>query len=105
MLVKNGPPLLHLFFDNDLILFGEASMEQVLLVKEMMDFFCKALGHRINVAKTKLFVSFNINFNRAMELNQVSGVSLMGDLGKCLRVPLFHKCVCKATFHLLIHSV
>jgi len=50
---KGGPPLSHLFFIDDLILFREAMMEQVLAMKHCVDRFCSSSGQRVSNSKSQ----------------------------------------------------
>lgn len=87
------------------MLFAEASIDQMETIREIMTLFCKTSGHRINLSKSKLFVSVNVNFHRAMEFSNILGVGLTSDLGRYLGIPLFHKRVTKATFSPLLVKV
>lgn len=99
-----GPALSHLFFADDLILFSEASLDQMQEIREVMESFCKVSGHRINLAKSKMFCSRNVHFHRATELSEQLGVGLAGDLGKYLGVPLIHSKVTVNTFSPLVQK-
>ena len=52
-LSKNGPPITH--FDDDFILFEEASIEQVVMLKECMMELCDSSVQRMNLQKTRLY--------------------------------------------------
>lgn len=54
-LSSTGPPLSHLFFVDDLILFGYADKRQAKIIKGVLDNFCDFLGHKINMRKTNIF--------------------------------------------------
>jgi len=41
---QGGPLIASLFFANDLILFGEASLSQERVIKDCLSTFCKAAG-------------------------------------------------------------
>ena len=43
----NGPLISHLFFADDLVLFAEANMNQVKIIKKCMTAFCNASGQRV----------------------------------------------------------
>lgn len=88
--MKKGPPISLLFFADDLLLFGQASLSQMEVIMKCMDIFCQASGQRVSVEKTRILVSKNVHHTRAMELSSVSGFGLTSDLGKYLGVPLLH---------------
>lgn len=43
-LVRNGLLITHLFFVDDMVLFTEASVEQLTIVKSCLDCFCMSSG-------------------------------------------------------------
>ncbi|XP_031402735.1 uncharacterized protein LOC116212324 [Punica granatum] len=43
---RHGSPISHLMFADDLLLFSEASMEQVQVIKNVLDAFCAASGQK-----------------------------------------------------------
>lgn len=47
----------HLFFADDLILFGEASRSQAKLMKAILRDICEVSGQKINTSKSKLYTS------------------------------------------------
>lgn len=90
VLSSRGPLISHLFFADDLILFGETSLNQVDVFKQCLDMFC----------------SSNINFNNvAKHLNDNLGISLSSDLGKYLGVPLHHKKENKETYQYILDKI
>lgn len=97
-LSPSGPPITHLFFADDLILFGEASLQQMSIIKTCLLRFCEASGHKINLKKSKLFCSKGAHFSIAQELSGELGIAVTGDLGKYLAVPLLHRRVTRATY-------
>ena len=45
---KDGPPISHLFFANDLVLFAKASFDQVTLLENVFRIFCDSSGQKIS---------------------------------------------------------
>ncbi|GLT28349.1 hypothetical protein SLA2020_032890 [Shorea laevis] len=82
--------LSHLFFADDLMLFCEASQEQVEVVMDCLTKFSKESGLEINSTKSKLYVSPNIQSHVAGVLSDASGIPLTSDLGTYLGVPILH---------------
>lgn len=54
-LTRKGPEISHLFFADDLVLFAEASLEQVEVVNSVLNVFCGILGQKVNANKTRVF--------------------------------------------------
>ena len=68
---KGGPPLSHLFFPDDLIIFAKARLYQVQVINEFLSNFCTASGQKVNASKTRVFFSHNINLNIKSNLSQI----------------------------------
>lgn len=95
---RGGPLISHLFFADDLILFGEASSFQVDVMIRCLDLFCAHSGQRMNKEKTKICFSKNVHMSRRMELSDWMGVGLTSDMGKYLGIPLIHRRVSQGLF-------
>lgn len=54
-LSRGGPKLSHICFADDLILFAEASVSQVRIIRKVLEKFCKASGQEVSLEKSKLF--------------------------------------------------
>lgn len=104
-LSMRDPYISHLFFTDDLILFAEASLKQVELIRKVMELFCKASSHHMNLNKTKLFCSINVCHQRVSQLSQYLGVCFTPNLGKYLGAPLLHQRITKGLFNPLIRKV
>lgn len=57
---KGRPALSHLLFADDVLLFCEASVQQVQVVMRALDEFCQASCLKVNVAKSKAMCSRRI---------------------------------------------
>lgn len=68
---RGGPQLSHLFFADDLVLFGEASVENAMVMKGVLDQFCSFSGHRVNVSKSMIHFSMNTNIGVQKEITRV----------------------------------
>lgn len=52
---RGGSILLYIFFADNLVLFGEASMENTKAINMVLDKFWCYSGHKVNAAKFLLF--------------------------------------------------
>lgn len=95
---RNGPEWTHLFLADDLVLFVEASMEQLQVVMGCLEHFCKCLGQQINFQKSQLFCSNNVDERLASSLSITSNIPLTTDLGYYLGVPSIHGRVSMGSF-------
>ena len=102
---KGGPPLSHLFFADDLIIFAEARLDQVQVINECLSNFCAASGQKVNTSKTRVFFSHNINHNIKSQLSQSLGFDMSTDLGRYLGVPLHHERVTKGLYQFIVDKV
>lgn len=88
-------PKINPFFLDGLILFAEARMEQVSVIKNCLEWFFEASGQRVSVSKMRVHCSRNATYNLARRISTNFGTMLTKDLGCYLRVPLFHGQVTK----------
>ncbi|KAH1042196.1 hypothetical protein AAZX31_09G084700 [Glycine max] len=78
---RNGPKLSHLAFANDLILFAEASLDQVEVITACLEFFYNSSGEKLNDDKTRIFFSHNVNGRVKVDISQAIGFQRTNDLG------------------------
>lgn len=81
---RGGPVLSFLFFADDLLLFSEASEEQMACLREGLNSFCKASSQRVNFSKSSMLCSTNVSEMEVRRLSQSFGVPLTKRLGKYL---------------------
>ncbi|KAA3465508.1 LINE-1 reverse transcriptase isogeny [Gossypium australe] len=55
--MENGPSVSHLFFADELVIFGKAHLDQTRLLDSILNQFCEISGHRISVTKSNIFFS------------------------------------------------
>jgi len=85
---RRGPSLSHLFFADDLILFGTTDMEQIQLIKETLEAFCLCSDQKISHSKSNIFFSHNVSSSEVLVISQFLGFPSTNKLGKSLRIPL-----------------
>lgn len=99
---RQGPPISHLFFADDLVLFSSSTNAQIQLVRQCLEEFARWSGQTINLSKSKIFVSKNISGRRAREISRMAEIPITTDLGRYLGVPLIHGRVTKKTYWPLV---
>ncbi|OMO87284.1 reverse transcriptase [Corchorus capsularis] len=102
---RSGPMVSHLFFADDLMLFAEASEDQVNVITDVLDEFAKASGLRVSLEKSKLWFSPNVHQQKATVLSRLCGIPLAQELGTYLGVPIIHGKVSKATYQHVVDKV
>lgn len=50
-LARSSNQILHLFFADDLVLFGEAIEKQAKVIQQILQDFCETSGQKVNLAK------------------------------------------------------
>lgn len=102
---KDSDELTHLFFADDLLIFGKANISNSKAIMEVLNEFCVLSGKTINLHKSKLLISSNVPRNRARRLSITCGIGLTNDLGTYIEVPLLHKRANKDHFKRIIEKV
>lgn len=87
---RGGLRLSHLFFVDDLLLLGEASVAQATVIYDILQIFCKEFGHRVNNGKSKIGYSPNTSSGIIHTITQKFEIPTTVDLEKYLGVSLIH---------------
>lgn len=102
LLTPKGLTLSHMFFANDLLLFGEASFSQVRVMEHLLGQFCSFSGQRVNRSKTRVWFSTNTLVYLQNSICSEFKVKQTSDLEIYLGVPLIHGRLRKLHFRYLI---
>ncbi|CAL1354996.1 unnamed protein product [Linum trigynum] len=100
-----GSKLSHSFFDDEPILFGKASLQQVATITRCLDEFGTASGQQVSKPKSRVFFSKNVSATIGESISNVLNIPKTKNLGRYLGVPVIHDRVSKATFVDLIDRV
>ncbi|GLT29392.1 hypothetical protein SLA2020_042640 [Shorea laevis] len=87
---RGGLPLSHLFFIDDLMLFGTTSLPQVEIIMDCLSEFARRSRLELNLSKSKLSVSPNVQRHLANSYSSACGIPLTSDLGSYLGIPILH---------------
>ncbi|CAN1791106.1 hypothetical protein LINPERHAP1_LOCUS19134 [Linum perenne] len=89
-MVRDGPPITHLFYADDLFLCGTASIDQIEAIKKSLSQFCSASGLSVNNEKSSIFYSKNTDKRLCLGIVAMLEMPLTRDLGRYLGVPILH---------------
>lgn len=87
---REGPKVSHLMFADDLILFGEASEQQISVVQSTLEKYCRMSGQKVNMRKSRIYFSNNVSGQHARSLARRAGLSITTNLGRYLGAPILH---------------
>ncbi|XP_016168765.1 uncharacterized protein LOC107611342 [Arachis ipaensis] len=104
-LKKDGPPISHLCFADDIILFAEANLEQANVINKCLEAFCDSSGQSVSKEKTRVIFSKNVGHTVRAELSNILQFSRTDDLGKYLGIPILHSRVSKHAFEGIINKL
>ena len=102
---KDGPPISHLLFADDVLLFCKAKNSQVRIVLDTLDDFCMASGLRVNFKKSRALSSKNVSRRRKENFTGISSIRFTTDLDKYLGVPLVQGRVKKSIFFEVLEKI
>lgn len=71
--MRDGLKLSHLCFANDLILFAKVGMDQVVVINQCLEAFCKSSRQKISSDKTRIFFSQNMHHMKRREISEALG--------------------------------
>lgn len=97
-LSRDGFALSHLMFVDELILFGEASMDQVEIIQTFLDLFGSCSRQKFINEKTSIFFSKNVHNDIQGQISVDLGFMRTHDFGNYLGVPAIHGRATKLTF-------
>ena len=104
-LSRGGPALSHVCFADDLILFAEASISQIRVIRKVLERCCGASGQKVSLEKSLIFFSANVHWDLANSISTESGIRGTKELGKYLGMPVLQKRINKETFGEVIERV
>ncbi|XP_057449118.1 uncharacterized protein LOC130740498 [Lotus japonicus] len=102
---QGGPPISHLFFADDVLLFCQATSDQVNLLAATMKSFCDSSGLKINLQKSKAITSKGVSAEVKAEISSIAPIPFVKDLGKYLGFPLRGGRSQRRSFDFLIENI
>lgn len=104
-LSRGGPKLSHICFADDLILFAEASVAHIRVIRRVLERFCNASCQKVSLEKSKIFFSKNVVLDLSNRITSERGIQSTHDLGKYLGMSILHKRINKDMFSEVIGRV
>ncbi|KAK8495557.1 hypothetical protein V6N11_008784 [Hibiscus sabdariffa] len=89
-LARNGTPLSHLFFADDLIIYARLDLSQARLIAATLEEFSSYSDHRVSSRKSQIYFSPNTNPETCASISSLLGFQQVSNLGKYLGVPIQH---------------
>lgn len=86
LLSKDTPPITHLFFADDIILFAEANITTIQCINDVLSYFCKISSQRINTDKSKVWFSPNTQKSISKKLSAFMNLKPTDNLGTYLAI-------------------
>lgn len=71
---RNGPLLSNLFFTDDIIMFAEATVKQVMVVNNCLQRFRKTSEQKVSLLKSLVNFSKNVEISMQSEICEVLGM-------------------------------
>lgn len=96
------PPISHLFFADEILLFETTSTQQANTMKNIMADFVHSQGKKVNLNKSAVWFSQNVPKGIRPAINREFREPISKTLGTYLVVPCLHKIVSKSTYDDLV---
>ncbi|XP_019168955.1 PREDICTED: uncharacterized protein LOC109164864 [Ipomoea nil] len=95
---RGGIGISHLFFADDLMLFGEAIERQAKVMSDCLDRLSRVSGLKVNLTKSQIFCSPNTGSGSKQNMETAMGIPVTPHLGSYLGIPLLQKRVSRDMF-------
>jgi hypothetical protein len=86
-IATNAPPISHLLYADDCILFCKARPEEGKAIKDILDQYQEASGQRVNLDKSDMFFSPNISLDFKRSFQEQLPIKISSSINKYLGMP------------------
>jgi hypothetical protein len=104
-LSRNGPPLSHLFFADDVLLFAKATKSQALNIASTLNRFAVYSGLKVSNIKSKVLFSSNTRRGKITSIVASTGITRTHSLEKYLGFPMIHNRLQRRDFEFLEEKI
>lgn len=90
-ITRGGVGTSHLFFADDIMLFGEVTERQVKAMMDCLNRFGKASGLKVNQTKSQIFCSPNTSTGTKRDICGAASIPRTSSMGSYLGIPVLQK--------------
>ncbi|KAM1803504.1 hypothetical protein ACFX12_029481 [Malus domestica] len=83
-ITPNGTPITHLFFADDSVLFGNATVEEAQGVADVLNVYASGSGQEINMSKSSIFFGTSTSKRTKKKIGETLGIQYKDGFGKYL---------------------
>ncbi|KAG7547813.1 Ribonuclease H domain [Arabidopsis suecica] len=83
----NGPPISHMLFADDSLLFCKATEEECQHILHILQIYAAASGQHVNFQKSAILFGKTVNPELQQKIIKLTGISKIGGFGKYLGLP------------------
>ena len=105
MIFRGAPYLSHLMFADDIILFAEASVEQMLVVQRCLEDFYLVSSQKVSLEKSRVLFSRNVSESVCNQVCEAGGIIRTTNIGSNLGFPTWNGRVSKHNFQHIVDRV
>nr|AIK35195.1 LINE-type retrotransposon LIb DNA [Ipomoea batatas] len=102
---RGGIGISHLFFADDLMLFGEATERQAKIMIDCLNTFSSTSGLQVNLSKSTIFCSPNLHAGLRKQIGDKMNIPTSDNLGTYLGIPMLQKRVSRHTFSSVVEKM